>query len=570
MSGLKKIKNTFMEIVKEHPISVICVFISMVLYSITIDTYSVDRSLPDSVRNLLNSIGLFLDVVAVGMLSLEAFRLFKLSKGEEYSLKEKKILIPNIIVSVVSLVLGALFAIAALYEEDIERSWFSGDKIATDIFCEFSTKITAVFVVTAACAILFFFLKKSKSSFETYTAKAFCGLMKAELVFFVIFIGITLIILAFNALIFDTSSDTVYRAWFILIGLVQYPCVLSGLSKTDDEVSKFGKVMLTYVLPGLLAIAFVIIYVYIIKILVTWTFPKNQVFAILTALFCFGVFIWTMAAGVCDDNMKKVFSILPLLFIPFIVLQIMCLYMRIAPYGLTLSRYAGIAFVVFEVAYFGLYIFNMARKLNVMHIVLAIIAAMFFLTFLAPGINATSAVVASQKGKIERFLADNSGSERIKREAYEAYKTINNSSGYKGELYIEKTLSDDQIEVLTEGDYYSASDIYAYADRETHVLDISGDYEKLYVVERYSDDGKDLTDYKIIADGETVGTVNIQGLASELLRLEKDNAKREEMNKLLEDDIELKEGGKLIITYINVSGQDKEIKDVDIRGYVLK
>ena len=134
---------------------------------------------------------------------------------------------------------------------------------------------------------------------------------------------------------------------------MQYPCILVGFSKIEDEVSKFEKVMVTYVLPGLLALAYVIIYTYIIKMLVTWSFPKNQVFAILTTLFCFGVCIWTMAQGLYDDNLKKVFTILPLLFIPCIILQIMCLYMRIAPYGLTLQRYAGIAFVFFEIVYFG-------------------------------------------------------------------------------------------------------------------------------------------------------------------------------------------------------------------------
>ena len=34
MLGLKKIKNGFIEILKEHPVSIISVMLSMVLYSI--------------------------------------------------------------------------------------------------------------------------------------------------------------------------------------------------------------------------------------------------------------------------------------------------------------------------------------------------------------------------------------------------------------------------------------------------------------------------------------------------------------------------------------------------------
>ena len=69
------------------------------------------------------------------------------------------------------------------------------------------------------------------------------------------------------------------------------------LSKPSDTISKFGNIMMGYVFPGILAVAFVIVYIYILKILITWTFPSNEAFTIVTALFAAGICIWTMAQG---------------------------------------------------------------------------------------------------------------------------------------------------------------------------------------------------------------------------------------------------------------------------------
>ena len=170
---------------------------------------------------------------------------------------------------------------------------------------------------------IYFFYKRSKESFEAYLGKAFCGLMKAELVYGIIAIGTALVLWAFDTLIVDIDNlDLFLRIETVLVALVQFPCAIAGLSKTENRLGKFAKVILSYVFTSIEDIAFVIIYIYIIKILITWSFPSNQVFTILTALFSVGVVIWTMAQGCCDEALRKPLKIMPFLFIPFIVLQI--------------------------------------------------------------------------------------------------------------------------------------------------------------------------------------------------------------------------------------------------------
>lgn len=564
MVGLKRIKEVFIEIFKEHPVSETCVMAAML--SMAVECYADNLDVFSCIAGVLLA-------VAASALSIETFRLYKLSIGESYSFKEKKYLLPNIVLMIIGLILGTGTSVFLIYGYDLERDAFRGNELFCSCIGEWFYRITVVFVVAMCCASLYFFLKKSKLTFEKYTAKAFCGIMKTELVFFVLFIGITLIILAFSALIYDVGDEAIFSMWFILLGFVQYPCVLTGLSKTDEEISKFGKIMLNYVLPGLLSVAFVIIYVYIIKILVLWKFPSNQVFSILTTLFGFGVFIWTMAYGVCDDNTKKIFRIMPLLYIPFIVLQIMCLYMRVASYGLTVSRYAGIIIILFEILYFGLYIFDIRTKKNVMPVVFAVVTALVCISLVAPGVNAYSAVIASQKGKIECYLANPNDNDK-KVHAYEAYEVLYYSCGYKGEKYIDDALDSDQIRKLEQSYYDNGGNaggiVFIEADRYIGSLEISGDYEKLYFIDDGYSDGKiDLNNFTVKAKGFS-GTVDIEELVNKLTELEAKGADSNERNALLDDGFELKDGGKVYFSHIDIEMDASEIVSISYSAYAMR
>ena len=105
--------------------------------------------------------------------------------------------------------------------------------------------------------------------------------MKAELVYAIIAIGSALIVFAFDELIFDTYRlNLSERVQILLIGLVQFPCAVMALSRTKDSISQFGKIVLTYVLTILESIAFVIIYVYIIKILRVEFYSNYYIFIV--------------------------------------------------------------------------------------------------------------------------------------------------------------------------------------------------------------------------------------------------------------------------------------------------
>lgn len=574
MLGLKKIRNGFMEIVKEHPVSVISVLISTILYCFICEGGS------DNTTLTVKCLATFFLIIALGALPLEAFRMYRIKNGDKDILKNMNYKIACSVVMFVSVILGFFTAIFFSFGHNIIAAKIGVSELTVDLWEEYDYRIVSCFAVVMICAALYLFLKKSGCTFEEYTAKAFCGLMKAEIVFIVLVIGLMMIIGAFSVLIVEVDFVVYERVWILLLGFVQYPCALMGVSKTDDEISKFGKVMLNYVLTGLLAIAFVIIYAYIIKVIVKWMFPLHMVFGILTTLFGFGVFIWTMAQGVCEENLRKIFKYMPLLFIPCIIMEILSLGRQISLYGLTLTRYAGIAAIVFEIAYFVLYIYNMKKEKNAMPLVFCIIIAVSYIALLAPGINAYSVVIASHKGNVMKFLNENN-SKVSKHAASESYKTIAYSCGAVGKNYIHKKLTNEENEAMVEisgsGVEPSTNSLYIYANRyEDNSYDISGGYKKLYVANLeyygYAGEETDGYEYDVTCGGKKIGVVNLEDVIKKLIELNKAGASGSEMNDAIKEPVPLNDGGKFIISYISINCSEdmSSIGSIDANGYVLK
>ncbi|MCR5670528.1 MAG: DUF4153 domain-containing protein [Butyrivibrio sp.] len=565
MLVISKLKQSFEDAIKEHAFSVILFLAAIIVLAINEDG---DLSKAFDLTTYL------LFGLSGGALLCESIRLV--------CNKDKGFTIPLYsVIMALSFLVAFQFGLITLYAP-VKR--FFGDR--HELFENLSRDLVICSIVTALCLTLFFFYKRSGECFETYTAKAFCGLMKAQLVYGIIAVGVALIIWAFNVLIFDTSRfDVLERVEILLIGLVEYPCVLVGLGKTGEEIGKFAKAILRYVFTALLAVSFVIIYLYIAKILITWKFPKNQVFSILAALFVCGFFIWTMAQGVGEGKMEKAFRILPFFFIPFIVLQIMCLYMRVSAYGYTASRYMGLALIIFEVIYYAFYIPVFIGKKDMMYVSLFIVCAASFIVLLMPGTNMYSVVTASQKKRIESCFSQGADAVlRDKKAAYEAYWTIKESGGFAGRHYLDKKLLKEQKEEIESykalGGNDFSEDFYISAFNDDVKFDVSG-FDTMYVVDNSfyrSEAPSGAVDVKRLKvtdkSGKELGYVDLEKIINKLIELdelgyedssEKDNA--------IKGEIPLSSGGVLYISYFSVSGNrnaEAEYDDIEITGYVLK
>ena len=579
--GLDKFKKSIVDVVKEHPFS----FASFMIFCITA---CLTCNYFDSLyrNDILDSIKITFGQWTFGLLLCEAIYLWKNNSRENYKLiGNVKEMIQYGLISIVSLGIS--------FYASYNNSYFS----LIDQDNNLSYKLLDVYLAITICMTLFFFYKNSRETSESYSAKAFCGVIKADFVYGVIAIGLVIIIFIFDELIFDTYKiELMLRLQYLALGIIGFPCTIMGLSHIPQKVSKFEKAMLSYVFTGLLTVAFAIIYIYIIKIVVTWTFPSNQVFSILTALFCGGIVIWTIAMGVCDENIKKIIRFLPFLFIPFVVLQIMSLSMRVADYGLTTSRYLGVALIVFEIIYLAIYTYSFIKQKDIVYLVLFVICLFAIGIMFAPGINMESAILHSQKSKIEKYLAaGESATEEVKKAAYAAYYEIYRDCGKKGEKYLASAISDEQKSDLESvGGTKLVSGWYrVQAEVDDTVVDVSG-YSTLYQFNTYvsDDDFEDgiintkefevYTNNRNKDEEHSFGTVDISGLVEDMLSLGVGSDSRPDSSSW-NDDTEIKEellsqrfttsdGGVLIITEMEINGDVYKEGFTDyvyIRGYVL-
>ena len=436
-------------------------------------------------------------------------------------------------------------------------------------------------VILYLCFIIFFCYKKSKESFEMYVAKAFCGVMKTELLYVILMIGSFLIIAIIDSLLFDMwDSYVTERVELFLLGFVAYPCAIVGISDTDYEISKFGKAILSYVFVSLLSIAYVIIYIYIFKIIITWTFPSNEVFRILTALFVFGIGIWTMAYGCTKGIIRKFVEFLPFLFIPFIVLQVMCLHLRISEYGFTTSRYLGMMLIIFELIYMVLYAIRFFGKKDVAANSLFIVSALTIVTLIVPVINASSVVTASQKSKIEKYLSylDEADDACIE-DAMDAYDVINYEGGETGRKYLDNRLSQDQKDFLSEGYYHYERSEKIYINLTCYLVSEidTSDVDNVFIIDKgiSDDNGIDTSNVCIYASGsgELLATLDLKDMVDTLIEKDSEDVSPKEMIEITGKELITNEGYRLVLTSFTIwgeRGEENKVTHMAIEGYLLK
>ena len=164
MLGLKKIKNGFIEIVKEHPVSVISMIISMIFWSMTVD-YNSD--------SYAQCVAIFLTLFAVVVLPCEVYRLYKRKTDENYSFKNKKNLIVNGIIIAVGTVLSFFTGVMFTYDSAVLAKKLGTDKLSLEVSSEYIYRITACFMIAAVCATLYLFMKRAENRLRLIRQKRF-------------------------------------------------------------------------------------------------------------------------------------------------------------------------------------------------------------------------------------------------------------------------------------------------------------------------------------------------------------------------------------------------------------
>lgn len=560
MLWVEKLKSDARGVLKEHPFSVCAFFVACVLTGINEDIYDAE---------FLELIYIFLFLMTPCFLVVETGNF----SFKENNIKKSAL---NIISMVVSAVLSALYAFLVSFKRD--------DAVYKDgsfyVPYTYLNRIVIVYLVITVCLAIYRMYKNSGLTLEKYSVRAFLGAVKAGFLYGVVAVGSLCLIFAFEALLFDLKIELLIE--FILVGALLFPGVVIGLSKISDEMGKFSKVLMGYVLPAIVALACLIVYIYIIKIIVVRTMPSNEAFSIMTGIFVAGLFIWTTAQGCTEGKLHKYLLFFPIVFSPFIIIQIISLTMRIRQYGVTTSRYMGILLIVFETIYVVYYGLCRLKGNGVGGFLFVMLAAPFVIYYLIPGINVYSVVTRSQAKVIEKYLDASQNGEVTKelRSAKSALYSIKDQGSIEGQNYIEKLkgkYSKELIESINTPGYEVdfeedlCKDIYASVSNP--VVNVEG-YKYLRSADVSIYDGE--TDpskvpvYEHYDREKLLGTVNLKDIVDELEKLEDDDASSDEKGKILDRVLPIENGAGIYIYDLSIEvTKEGNLDSVSFHGYYL-
>lgn len=341
-----------------------------------------------------------------------------------------------------------------------------------------------------------------------------CGLLSA---------GIMICLWAIETLIYNFDSD-IYLIVTLFIWIVIYAnTFLAYLPKGDEELvlpKLFNTIIVKVTLPVYI-ILIAILYIYLIKIVVTLNMPIGQInwFASFASLF-FVFFAFCVMPF--EDKLSKLFlKFSGYAIIPIVVMQLIAIYERVSAYGLTTPRIVSLILVGISVIFAVVSILN--KKLQKVWWVVGIIILVFTLI---PKINIIDMPKASQINLLEKYLVKNNmlvDNKIVPNENVEEYDKERITSAYdylmysagKLPVWLEENKNSSYSKVLGFDGYSNYKDnvIYCGYSYNFENVDIA-EYKRMYKF--YSSEYDKEIKVAEFKAGEKVYTYDIYNLFNEL------------------------------------------------------
>ncbi len=465
---------------------------------------------------------------------------------------------------------AGLFTFGLELDESVQIAQFSGALLSQS-----ARRFVVGYVLLLLASTLYLCFKKAHMQFEKYALKVFSNLFKTFIVYMILITGVTIIIGIVEVLFLEYSSLYLNPAGSLLVtGLYLAPNCIVALNDMKSEPGTFSYMIVKYVLTALTICAAVIVYLYVLKILILWEIPSNEIFSILSALFCFGMPIWIMAGYYQDGTIySRLIAAMPYIFAPLIFLQVYSIGIRIWQYGMTTNRYLGMMLIVFEIGTLLIWHFFKGKHEKILPFFCILVVISVFV----PGMNMYRLSNSWQLFYLKKYYQAAGAGQQLSYLEYErltgAWKYLSKQEEMK-DIAAEYEISNlEQVEEMAKqnGDEIGLTHYdthYVHCCQLVGNLDI-GSYQKMSMLNQDScydekgDDGieVDFSKFRFIdrGTGEPV-TVDIQDFAKRCMDYEIKHpyADKEEMSNAVKpyNRIQMDDGRELMMNHFQVTYQE--------------
>lgn len=316
-----------------------------------------------------------------------------------------------------------------------------------NVFGASASRILTGYYIVAFLIGLFKVIKNSGLELSKYCTRVFKNLFGTGVIYGILVVGFALImVISISLLTPGKNYELVLRAQIAIAGFFLIPATLLSITNTEGENSKFIETVISFVLLPLTAIATIIIYIYMIKILVLRQIPQNSIYRIVAGLFVVAFPVWVMTYEFKEKNrFVEVFSkIMPIAFIPLIGLQIYSIGARIGENGITPVRYMGVMFIIFEIVAIVLSIVNKRKYLTNAVLVAAVLMA---ISTILPVVNLEQISNYNQASRLRKAWREGESFTSLSKEekatASSAYRYLSRQENC--EKYLPKYLDKEEL-----------------------------------------------------------------------------------------------------------------------------
>jgi hypothetical protein len=316
------------------------------------------------------------------------------------------------------------------------------------------------FVLAAAAhlavAVAPFLVSPEKDGFWEFNKRLFLRLAAGAFYSAVIFLGVAAALASVSALFDVTISGATYaRLWILVVGLFNTLFFLGGVPEDAPSLHRetsFPRplhILTHFILIPLTIVYFLILYAYIGRIILEWTWPQGWVSALIIGFSTFGVLTVLLTFPLqSEEKQPWLYRFALGLFgalIPLAIVLALAIRVRVLEYGLTEPRYIGLALAVWLAVVAVVMVGTRGRGIR---FIPASLGILLLLVSFGPW-SMFSLSRASQTDRLERVLeqvlANKHGADPVT-VSFERYLDIENTTNYlvttHGERYVPAIVPD--------------------------------------------------------------------------------------------------------------------------------